>query len=171
MEAALGRTAARRTVIAVPSLPPGLLDWSAYVRVMLAQTRPETGRRLGRQALLAFQGAVRENLLHASPPFRIEALHSARTADEFVSFSEELDGFAQARGDSDTWSIAERTQRELAENPAVSHRISLPDLLIASIASQHGLGVLHYDGDYDLLAEHTSLEFESVWIAPAGSVD
>jgi predicted nucleic acid-binding protein len=88
-----------------------------------------------------------------------------------VAFSEELDGFAQAMGDANTWRLTERSQRELAEDPAVSHRIGLPDLLLASIASQHGLGVLHYDGDYDLLAEHTSLEFESVWIAPPGSVD
>ena len=57
--------------------------------------------------------------------------------------------YLAARGDA---------QRELAENPAVSHRISSPDLLLASIASQHGLGVLHYDSDYDLLAEHTSLD-------------
>lgn len=85
--------------------------------------------------------------------------------------SARLDNFATAEGDANTWLLAERSQRELARDPAVSHRIGMPDLLLASIASQHGLGVLHYDGDYDLLAEHTSLEFESVWIAPAGSVD
>jgi hypothetical protein len=152
-------------------LPRALLDWSAYVRVTLALTRPDRGRRLNRETLIVFEDAVRENRLHASPPFRIEALHSAQTGEEFVSFSEELDGFAQAGGNADTWLLAERVQRELAESPAVSHRVSLPDLLLASIASQHGLGVLHYDSDYDLLADHTSLEFESVWIAPAGSVD
>jgi predicted nucleic acid-binding protein len=152
-------------------MPSALLDWSAYVRVTLAYTRPDRGRRLDRKTLLAFQEAVRGGRLHVSPPFRIEALHSAQTTTEFAAFSAELDGFAQAGGDSDTWPIAERTQRELGENPAVNHRISLPDLLIASIASQRGLSVLHYDGDYDLLADQTSLEFESIWIAPAGSVD
>jgi hypothetical protein len=30
--------------------------------------------------------------------------------------------------------------------------------------------VLHYDGDYEILAEHTSLIFESVWLAPPGSL-
>jgi hypothetical protein len=29
---------------------------------------------------------------------------------------------------------------------------------------------VHYDGDYDILAEHTSLIFESVWLAPPGSL-
>jgi hypothetical protein len=31
-------------------------------------------------------------------------------------------------------------------------------------------GVLHYDRDYDLIAEHTSLSFESVCLAPAGTL-
>jgi predicted nucleic acid-binding protein len=119
----------------------------------------------------AFQDAVHDNRLHASPPFRIEALHSARTAADFLASSEELDGLAQVRGDATTWLIAKRTQRELAEGRTASHRIPLPDLLVASVASQHHLAVPHYDSDYDLLAKHTSLEFESVWIAPAGSVD
>lgn len=32
------------------------------------------------------------------------------------------------------------------------------------------MGVLHYDRDYDRIAELTSLSFESVWVAPAGSL-
>ena len=95
----------------------------------------------------------------------------ARSPKEFTAFSEELDAFSQASGDANTWLIAERTQRELGEAPSISHRVPLSDLLLASIASQNKLGVLHYDADYDLLAEHTSLEFESVWIAPPGSID
>jgi hypothetical protein len=30
--------------------------------------------------------------------------------------------------------------------------------------------VLHYDSDFDLIAEHTELEFESRWISPRGSL-
>jgi hypothetical protein len=30
--------------------------------------------------------------------------------------------------------------------------------------------VLHYDGDYDLIVKHTALEFESRWVAPAGTL-
>jgi hypothetical protein len=32
------------------------------------------------------------------------------------------------------------------------------------------MGVLHYDGDYDLLAEHTSLAFGSEWLAAPGAL-
>jgi predicted nucleic acid-binding protein len=44
------------------------------------------------------------------------------------------------------------------------------DLLIASTAAAGGLGVLHHDRDYDTSAEHTSLVFPSVWVAPRGSI-
>ncbi len=138
---------------------------------MLGHARPDSGRRLDRQALLELDDAIRTGQLHATPPFRIETLYTAQTTSEFAAMEARLDSFAQADADANTWLIAERTQRELAEDPAVSHRISMPDLLLASIASQNELGVLHYDADYDLLAEHTSLEFESVWIAPPGSID
>jgi hypothetical protein len=41
-------------------------------------------------------------------------------------------------------------------------------MVIAACAHTAGMGVLHYDGDYDLLTEHTSLAFESEWLAPPG---
>ena len=49
--------------------------------------------------------------------------------------------------------------------------MKLPDLLVAALADQHGLGVLHYDADFDTLAGHTTLTFRSRWIAERGSVD
>jgi hypothetical protein len=41
-------------------------------------------------------------------------------------------------------------------------------VVIAACAHTAGIGVLHYDGDYDLLATRTSLVFESEWLAPPG---
>jgi predicted nucleic acid-binding protein len=153
------------------SWPAALLDWSAYARVVLAHTRPGTGRRLSPDAIERFEDALQDDRLSVCPPFRLEALYSARTKADFSALSEELEGFCQAPGDAATWLLAEQAQRELAEKHSVSHRVAPADLLTAAIASQHGLGVLHYDNDYDLIAGHTSLDFESVWIAPPGSAD
>ncbi len=50
------------------------------------------------------------------------------------------------------------------------HRLPPVDLLVAAVADRHGLGDLHDDGDYDLLAEKTDLTFDSVWLAPRGSL-
>ncbi len=60
------------------------------------------------------------------------------------------------------------TQRELAARG--HHRLAPIDVMIAACAHEVGAGVLHYDRDYDLIAEHTSLSFESVWLAPAGTL-
>ena len=49
------------------------------------------------------------------------------------------------------------------------HRaVSVPDLLIAATAEIEGLTVLHYDADFDLLAEITGQRME--WVVPRGSI-
>ena len=49
------------------------------------------------------------------------------------------------------------------------HRaVSLPDLLIAACAEAHGLTVLHYDADYDLIAKITKQPTR--WAVARGSV-
>jgi predicted nucleic acid-binding protein len=50
------------------------------------------------------------------------------------------------------------------------HRLPPVDLLIAALADRHGLGILHYDHDYDLIAEKTDLRFDSVWLADRGTL-
>ena len=49
------------------------------------------------------------------------------------------------------------------------HRVvSVPDLLIAAIAQVEGLTVLHYDADFDLIAEITGQACE--WVVPTGTI-
>ena len=50
------------------------------------------------------------------------------------------------------------------------HRMAPTDLMVGACAHLAGGGVLHYDRDYDLIAEHTRLDFESVWLAEAGTL-
>ena len=54
--------------------------------------------------------------------------------------------------DATTFATARAALRELAALGA--HRLPVPDLLIAACAQQHGLGVLHLDRHFDLLAAH-----------------
>lgn len=46
--------------------------------------------------------------------------------------------------------------------------VGLPDLLIAAVAERERVTVLHYDGDYDLIAEFTSQKVQ--WVVPRGTV-
>jgi len=50
------------------------------------------------------------------------------------------------------------------------HRLPHHDYLVAATAAAHGLGVLHYDADFDRIADHSQLAFESIWIAARGTL-
>lgn len=138
-----------------------LVDGSAYAR----SARPEV-KEEWRQAVVNDQIAI-------SSGFLIELLYSAVNAAHFNELHEEVTtGFQIVTFDSGTWELALDVQRELASHtPAFQRRFSPIDLLTAAAAHQHGLGVLHYDGDYDRIADHTGLELESRWIAPPGTLD
>jgi predicted nucleic acid-binding protein len=141
---------------------PVLLDSSAWVRVGLG--------RLAAAAQARFAAAIEARELVVSPPFAFEARYSARDGAAFRSLQLELRSLPHAWAGDRTWEVAEDAQQALAEAPGISHRISTADLLLAAIADQSGLGVLHYDHDFDLIREHTPLEFRSVWIAERGSL-
>jgi predicted nucleic acid-binding protein len=49
------------------------------------------------------------------------------------------------------------------------HRVKPPDPLIAASAQEASIGALHYDHDFDRLAE--VLAFERRWLAPPGTFD
>jgi len=46
--------------------------------------------------------------------------------------------------------------------------VSLPDLIIAAVAERHGVCVLHYDSDYDFIAQVTGQPTR--WVVPQGSI-
>lgn len=148
-----------------------LLDWSAFTRVLLAATSGATGRRLSPGQLASFADGVAADELLVCPPFRFGARYSARDATAFAEIDEQLSGFRQIDADRTTWTLADGAQSALAAAREVSHRVKFPELLVAACAHQAGAGVLHYDADFDTLSDHAGLEFESVWIAPRGSVD
>jgi predicted nucleic acid-binding protein len=45
----------------------------------------------------------------------------------------------------------------------------LPDLLIAAAAERHGVAVLHYDHEYELIASVTGQPVE--WVVQRGTAD
>ncbi|WP_436801387.1 hypothetical protein [Streptomyces griseorubiginosus] len=62
-----------------------------------------------------------------------------------------------------------------AGGPDAPHRggqreaLSVSDLIIAATAERHGAVVLHYDGDYDMIASVTGQA--TAWVTPAGTAD
>lgn len=142
---------------------PLLLDNSAWARAL--------DNRLSGAPRRDFDAALLGGELWTCPPTLLEMRYSARDGKVFEQLAERLDALAHAPLAADAAARALSAQAELAAARSISHRVKPVDLLIAAVAVDAEVGVLHYDRDYDTIAQHTSLEFPSVWVAPRGSID
>jgi predicted nucleic acid-binding protein len=91
----------------------------------------------------------------SSSPTSHRAMRHARSAWPFVAMDQAVLDRAVEVQDA----LAERSQHRGAK---------IADLLIAAAAEAAGLVVLHYDHDYDVIAEVTRQPAE--WVVPAGTV-
>ena len=101
-------------------------------------------------------------------PFLLEAGYSARSAVDRKALMARFVELPRVAIDGEVERAALQAQRELAE--IGHHRLPPADVLIAACAHRAEAGVLHYDSDYDVLAKHTSLVFESEWLATPGTL-
>jgi predicted nucleic acid-binding protein len=115
--------------------------------------------------------ALGEGHLYRSPILEFEVLYSARNAREHAELREEREACSPLDRSEASVGAALEAQAKLARHAPGFHRLPHQDYLVAAIAAAHDLGVLHHDADFDRIAEHSSLAFESVWIAPAGTLD
>ena len=133
-----------------------LIDKSALARWTKAGVR-ETLKPLQERYLLA-----------VCQPTEYEMVHSARDSAEAMRISTWLHAFDYLRTDDDTFARALEVQRH-ALNTGFHRALSLPDLLIAATAELNRLTVLHYDGDFDMIASLTGQPTE--WVVPPGTAD
>jgi predicted nucleic acid-binding protein len=92
---------------------------------------------------------------------------SARNGDEWYALEDALEVCGALEIDAADFRRALDVQRLLAAAGQRGRKV--PDLLIAAVAERHRLTVLHYDGDFDLIAAITGQSAE--WVVPAGSAD
>lgn len=133
-----------------------LLDNSAWSR----RRHPSVRERLA-NALTARELAV-------CLPFLLEAGYSAVSAGDLNGIVADLAELPRIEISSNVEASALMAQRELAK--AGHHRLPPADLILAACAHEAGAGVLHYDRDYDVIAKRTTLEFDSEWLAPPGTL-
>jgi predicted nucleic acid-binding protein len=137
-----------------------LLDNSAWARLnhpLLFQRRADE-----------IADALEEGRIATCLPFLLEAGYSARNSHDHGELIEQLLALPRMQIDEEIERLAIDAQAQLAR---VGHyRLPPVDLIVAATAERHELGILHYDGDYDLLREKTNLRFNSVWLAPRGSL-
>lgn len=137
-----------------------LLDHSAWSRLLADQAPPHRENDV--------LDWIEEGRLATCLPFLLEAGFSAQDAAEHSEGMERLERFPLFPVDEAVELAARNAQHDLAR--VGHHRLPPPDLLIAACAHVAGGGVLHYDRDFDLILKHTSLSFESVWLAEPGTL-
>lgn len=98
----------------------------------------------------------------------LEVLYSARThADLVATRRRRRLAYHQIELTGDIFERALDVQQELARSG--HHRLPIPDLIVAASAESVDVSVLHYDADFDQIAEVTGQRTE--WVVPRGSVD
>lgn len=137
-----------------------LLDNSAWARLGDAAVPEERAAQLA--------AAVEGGQVATCLPFLLEAGCSARNARDHEDLMDELLALPHFPIDELVERRVVDAQRELAR--VGHHRLPPVDLLVAALADRHELGILHYDRDYDLIAERTDLRFESEWLVPRGTL-
>ena len=113
--------------------------------------------------------ALRNGQIVTCPIVKLEVLFTARDGAEYDQMDEGMGVLRDVPVNRSVTNVALAAFRKLAHVHPLYHRsVRFPDLLIAAAAQDASLGVLHYDAHFDRLAD--VLEFESRWIAPAGSL-
>ena len=97
----------------------------------------------------------------------LEVGYSARNAAEWDRLVGALDAFELVDSTAAHQRRALQIQRMLAERSQRGRKI--PDLLIAAAAEELGVTVLHYDGDFDMIASVTGQRCQ--WVVPAGTME
>lgn len=117
-----------------------------------------------------FRTAVEARQIAVCDAVALELLHTARNGDEFAGIEAALLATPWIQNDAADWRRVRDVYRMLAaRGPAYHRRVGHADLLIAAAAERAGLTLVHYDRDYDTIAEVTGQPVR--WVAPPGSLE
>jgi predicted nucleic acid-binding protein len=96
-----------------------------------------------------------------------EALYSARSPGEYEQVrADRREAYEYLSTDDSHWQRAFDAQRLLART-GWHGAVGIADLLTAVLAAEHGVTIVHYDGDFEIAAE--VLDFEHRWVLPRGT--
>jgi predicted nucleic acid-binding protein len=117
----------------------------------------------GNRAVAERRGmAMRSGDLGVSTVTAWDVLYSSRDVEEYEATLDRLRRLPWYDLSGPRAAVA--VQHRLAQRG--QHRTSLPDVIVATTAAEHGLTVLHHDSDHERLAEVTGAAHE--WVAPRG---
>ncbi|WP_067474667.1 PIN domain nuclease [Nocardia amamiensis] len=133
--------------------------------VYLADKSAHAQRYTSEDAARRLDSEIATGRLAVCEMVALELLYSARNGSDYLRLNTALEALPWVATESAAMRRALDVQRQLAKRG--QHRRPLPDLIIAATAELTGLVVLHYDRDFDLIADITGQPVE--WIVPRGT--
>jgi predicted nucleic acid-binding protein len=111
---------------------------------------------------------IEAGLIGTCAIIELEVRFSARSHTDYEQIARDRGlGYESFPMPDEIWDRALEVQWALSERGQL-RAVKFPDLLIAATAERHGVVVIHYDADYDLIAGVTDQPCE--WVVPHGSV-
>jgi predicted nucleic acid-binding protein len=118
---------------------------------------------------LEFDTAVARSAIATCDAVKLELLHGTRNAEEYSATRRRLDLVPQCPIGPAEFRRALDVYERFAHQGGLHHRrVKHADLLVAAAAESAGVTLLHYDQDFDAIAEITAQPTR--WIAPKGSL-
>lgn len=116
-----------------------------------------------------FEAAVIAGEIAVCDMVALELLHSASTHPIYERLDDALEAMPWLQMAQPEWARASKVYRELSKRGQAAHRaVKHADLLIAAAAELAGMGLVHYDKDYDLISAVTGQPTR--WVRPLGSI-
>lgn len=116
-----------------------------------------------------FRPALEDGRIAVCDMVAMELLWNARDGADFRAIEAGLRACPWLQTEPRDWDEVRRVFRELAARGPLHHRqVKIPDLLIAAVAARHGVPIVHYDHDYDVIASVTGQPVR--WAASPGSI-
>jgi predicted nucleic acid-binding protein len=123
-----------------------LIDTSIWV--------PYLRRNPGLEIVRSVQAWVTADLAATTEMVKIELLQAARNGAEFDRLSATLDALHLLTPDAGIWRATARNAFTLRRAGVI---VPTTDILIATVAQQHGTRLAHADRHYELMAPHLGL--------------
>jgi predicted nucleic acid-binding protein len=137
--------------------------------MQLADTSAWTNRGKDPAVARWFEELVESGELATCAVVRMELLWTARDHEEFVDLRQDLAYVDDVAIDGPVWDRAIEVFESLSAGGPLHHRqVNIEDLVIAAAAERAQLEILHYDRDFDVIAEVTGQPVRA--IAPIGSL-
>jgi predicted nucleic acid-binding protein len=133
-----------------------LVDTSAVARIKVDAVA-DVLRPLVKSGLTAVCGAI-----------ALETLFSSRNSEDHREISAAIETREWLYTEDEDFERALDVQAELTKSGR-QRAVPWPDLLIAAVAERHRVTMLHYDSDFDLIAEITGQPTQ--WVVPRGSLN